>query len=203
MASVCRRRSCSWFASGATASVISAVSCSTDVATSRGYTLELFGTLSLQRLRIAITTAGGRCLHQDSDPPTPHATAPPPRSPHPTRRCHPITAKETPCCRTTRNRYISSKYSRDPDYLCQLSDTGLTGRCPGLCWKPPRGKTGAGLGRDAGGEQRPQLAWPSASLVRVGLDDWQVLAVVVFVELPGVGRTAQQRDGVAVDACQP
>ena len=61
----------------ATASLISAISCSTDVATSRGYALELFGALSLQSLRIAITTAGGRSLHQDSDPSTPHATAPP------------------------------------------------------------------------------------------------------------------------------
>ena len=39
------------------ASLISAISCSTDVATSRGYALELFGALSLQTLRIAITTA--------------------------------------------------------------------------------------------------------------------------------------------------
>ena len=101
---VCRRRSCPWFVGGATASVISAISCSTDVTTSRGYALELFGALSLQSLRVAITIARGRSLHQDSDPSTPHATALP----------HPITAKETPCCRTTRNRYISSKYSRDP-----------------------------------------------------------------------------------------
>ena len=55
--SVCRRRSCPWFAGGATASLVSAISCSTDVATSRGYALELFGALSLQTLRIAITTA--------------------------------------------------------------------------------------------------------------------------------------------------
>ena len=41
----------------AVASLVSAISCSTDVATSRGYALELFGALSLQTLRIAITTA--------------------------------------------------------------------------------------------------------------------------------------------------
>ena len=39
------------------ASLISAICCSTDVATSRGYALELFGALRLQSLRIAITTA--------------------------------------------------------------------------------------------------------------------------------------------------
>ena len=54
---VCRRRSCPRFAGGAAASLISVISCSTDVATSRGYALELFGALSLQSLRVAITTA--------------------------------------------------------------------------------------------------------------------------------------------------
>ena len=39
------------------ASLISAISCSTDVVASRGYALELFGALSLQTLRVAITTA--------------------------------------------------------------------------------------------------------------------------------------------------
>ena len=104
-------------------SLISAISCSTDVATSRGYALEPFGALSLQTLRVAITTAGGRSLHQDSDPSTPHATAPP-RSPHPTRRSHPITAEGDPRCRTTRNRYISSKYSRDPDQHSTTEEIG-------------------------------------------------------------------------------
>ncbi len=97
-----------------TASLVSAISCSTDVATSFGYALELFGALSLQSLRIAITTAGGRSLHQDSDPlySLRHSTSgvvrirrdAPTRSPR----------RRPPCCRTTRNRYISSTYSVNP-----------------------------------------------------------------------------------------
>ena len=113
MASVCRRRSGPWFAGGATASVISAVSCSTEVATSRGYTLELFGALSLQRLRIAITTAAVVPSTKTLTPllPTPrHLPVVHIRRDAPTRSPR----RRPPCCRTTRNRYISSKYSRDP-----------------------------------------------------------------------------------------
>ena len=79
----------------AAASLTSSISYSTDVATSRGYALEPFGALSLQNPPDRHHNRPGRSLHQDSDPSTPHATAPPP-SPHPTRRSHPITAKETP-----------------------------------------------------------------------------------------------------------
>ena len=60
-----------------------------------GTRLELFGALSLQRLRIAITTAAVVPSTKTLTPLLPNATAPP-RSPHPTRRSHPITAKETP-----------------------------------------------------------------------------------------------------------
>ena len=79
----------------AVASLVSAISCPTDVATSRGYALELFGALSLQTLRIAVTTAPVVPSTKALTPLLPHATAPP-RSPHPTRRSHPTTAKETP-----------------------------------------------------------------------------------------------------------
>ena len=99
------------------ASLTSAVSCSTDVATSRGYALEPFGALSLQK------PSGSA-----SQPPR---SFPPPRlrplySPrHSTsglvriRRDAPTRSprRRPPCCKTTRNRYIPSKYSKDPRRL--------------------------------------------------------------------------------------
>lgn len=111
--SMCRRRSCPWFAGGATASLISAVSCSTDVATSRGYALELFGALSLQSLRVAITTVVVVSSTTTLTLYSPrHSTSgvvrirrdAPARSPR----------RRPPCCRTIRNRYISSTYSVNP-----------------------------------------------------------------------------------------
>ena len=74
------------------ASLVSAISCSTGVATSRGYALELFGALSLQTLRVAITTAAVVPSTKTLTPllPTPQHLR---RSPHPTRRSHPITAE--------------------------------------------------------------------------------------------------------------
>ena len=115
--SVCRRRSCPWFAGGAASSLISAISCSTGVATSRGYALEPFGALSLQTLRIAITTAAVVPSTKTLTPllPTPqHLPVVRIRRDAPTRSPR----RRPPCCRTTRNRYISSTYSVNPKRAC-------------------------------------------------------------------------------------
>ncbi len=99
------------------ASLISAISCSTDVATSRGYALEPFGALSLQTLRIAITTAAVVPSTKTLTPllPTPqHLPVVRIRRDAPTRSPR----RRPPCCRTTRNRYISSTYSVNPKRAC-------------------------------------------------------------------------------------
>ena len=115
------------------ASLTSAISCSTDVATSRGYALELFGALSLHTLRVAITTA----------PVVPSTKTPTPLLPTP-QHLQPIPAGiSSPGCCVDPLR-PQSKYSRDPSLARRFSGPPVPGSLTE--WEPCGGSASRATG---------------------------------------------------------